>query len=122
MSEHETELEQQLRPPVTSGFGLGRGPELDESVELVADLLAATRLIPADRLAVARGRAQQTGSLARALVEEGIATSEGVARMHAAHQRMPLVDLAETGVDKEAAARVPLHVLERVVAIPFRLD
>ncbi|HVS85951.1 MAG TPA: ATPase, T2SS/T4P/T4SS family [Gaiellaceae bacterium] len=123
MSEHDTELEQGLRPPVTTaGLGLGRGPELNESVELLADLLAATRLIPADRLAVARGRAQQTGSLATALVEEGIASSEGIARMHAARQRLPLVDLAVHGVDPDAAKLIPLHVLERVVAIPYRID
>ena len=35
---------------------------------------------------------------------------------------MPLVDLALTGVDKDAAEQIPLHVLERVVAIPYALD
>ena len=121
MSERETEIG--LRPPAqTGGLGLGRGAEVNESVELLADLLAATRLIPADRLAVARGRAQQTGSMAMALVEEGIASSEGVARMQAARHGLRLVDLSAHGVDTEAAKLVPLHVLERVIAIPYRLD
>jgi type IV pilus assembly protein PilB len=35
---------------------------------------------------------------------------------------MPLVDLAETGVAPEATDVLPLHVLERIVAIPYALD
>ncbi len=35
---------------------------------------------------------------------------------------MPLVDLPLTGVDKQAAELVPLHVLERLVAIPYALN
>jgi type IV pilus assembly protein PilB len=93
-----------------------------KSVELLADLLAATGLIPADKLALAHGRARQTGSFARALVDEGIASSEGIARHHAAQFRLPLIDLAATGVDERAVATVPLHVLERVVALPYALD
>jgi type IV pilus assembly protein PilB len=90
-----------------------------ESVELVVDLLAATRLVPEDKLALARGRAQQTRSLATALVEEGVASSEGIARMLAARHQLPLVDLAVIGVDEDAAKELPLHVLERIGAIPY---
>src|SRR5436190_2078355 len=43
--------------------------------ELVADLLAATNLLPEDKLNVVRGRAGQ-GSLARAIVDEGCAGSD----------------------------------------------
>ena len=86
--------------------------------ELVADLLAATGLIQPDKLALVRGRAGQ-GSFSQALVEEGVATSEGIARTLAARHQLPLVDLAVSGVDAEAAKQVPLHVLERVVAIPY---
>jgi type IV pilus assembly protein PilB len=123
MSEHDTEL-RPLRP--ASGPGLGLGGEtsfgVNESVELLVDLLAATHLIPQDKLALARGRAQQTGSLAAALVDEGIASSEGIARMYASRHRLPLVDLPLSGVDADAVKLVPLHVLERVVAIPYALD
>ena len=93
-----------------------------ESVELLVDLLGATKLVPEDQLALARGRARQTGSLARALLDEGIATSEGIARHAAAQFRLPLVDLATTGVADSAAETIPLHVLERIVAIPYDLD
>jgi type IV pilus assembly protein PilB len=45
-----------------------------------------------------------------------------VARMLAARHHLPLTDLALTGVDKKATDLVPLHVLERLVAIPYALD
>jgi type IV pilus assembly protein PilB len=94
---------------------------VNELAELVADLLEATQLVPADKLAIVRGRARQTGSLAQALVEEGVASGEGIARILAARHQLPLVDLTVTGIDEEAARLVPLHVLERVVAIPYVL-
>jgi type IV pilus assembly protein PilB len=103
----------QAGEPLSTPYGV------NESVELVIDLLAATKLVPADKLALARGRAQQTRSLAAALVEEGVASSEGIAKMLAARHQLPLVDLAAEGVDVEAARELPLHVLERIGAIPF---
>src|SRR6266513_3602492 len=91
------------------------------NAELVADLLAATGLLPDDKLNALRGVAGQ-GSLAEALVSGGFAASEGVAPMLAARHHVPLTDLALTGVDKKATDLVPLHVLERLVAIPYALD
>jgi type IV pilus assembly protein PilB len=99
--------------PLSTPYGV------PESVELVVDLLAATRLVPEDKLALARGRAQQTRSLASALVEEGVASSDGIARMLAARHQLPLIDIALAGVDSEAAKEIPLHVLERIGAIPY---
>jgi type IV pilus assembly protein PilB len=94
---------------------------VNASAELVADLLAATGLLSEDKLNVLRGSAG-SGSLAQAIVTEGFAASEGVARMLAARHHMPLVDLPLTGVDPRAAEQIPLHVLERLVAIPYALD
>ena len=68
-----------------------------------------------------RGRARTTGSFAQALVEEGVASSDGIARILAARHQLPLVDLALAEVDEAAARLIPLHVLERVVAIPYAL-
>jgi type IV pilus assembly protein PilB len=100
----------------------GGAPRIFEGVnanaELVADLLAATGLLPEDKLNTLRGVAGH-GSLAQALVAEGFAASEGVARMLAARHHMPLVDLALTGVERQATDLIPLHVLERLVAIPY---
>jgi type IV pilus assembly protein PilB len=94
---------------------------VNPTAELVADLLAATGLLPEDRLNVIRGAAAQ-GSIAQAIVDQGFAASEGVARMLASRFHMPLVDLALTGVDEAAARSLPLHVLERLVALPYELD
>jgi type IV pilus assembly protein PilB len=91
------------------------------ATELVADLIAATGLVPPDKLPAVRARAAQ-GSLAQALVDEGVASSEGIARTLAARHHLPLVDLPLVGVDPEAAKLVPLHVLERLGAIPYGLE
>jgi type IV pilus assembly protein PilB len=87
----------------------------------VADLLSMTQLVPDDRLSSVRDRAIGTGSLPQALVEEGVATTEGIARMLAARHGLPLVDLSLSGVDEGAAKLIPLRVLERTTAIPFAL-
>ena len=118
--------------PPSDGEGAGAGGRratpssaqvgINESVELVFGLLAATKLVPDDRLAPARGRALEAGSPGAALVEEGLASSEGIARMLAAQHRVPLVDLALNGVDEEAAKLLPLHLLERVTAIPYAFE
>jgi type IV pilus assembly protein PilB len=107
-------------PPGGARLG-GTPPPINALAELVADLLAATDLVPADKLAVVRGAAGQ-GSLAQALVEQGIATSQGIALTVAARYQMPLIDLPAVGVDEQAAKEIPLHVLERVGAIPYALE
>jgi type IV pilus assembly protein PilB len=104
-------------PAPIPAAGIDSGP-----AELVADLIEATRLVPIDRLALVRGHTRQGGSFAEALVAEGLASSEGVARMLAARHRLPLVDLKLTGVSAEASVLVPLHVLRRAVALPWRLE
>jgi type IV pilus assembly protein PilB len=96
-------------------------PPLNPISELVADLIEATGLLAPDKLAVVRGRAGQ-GSLAQALVDEGYASGEGVARTLAARHQLPLVDLPTVGVEEAAAKLVALHVLERIVAIPYKLE
>ncbi|HEY8408561.1 MAG TPA: ATPase, T2SS/T4P/T4SS family [Gaiellaceae bacterium] len=128
MSDDEFELPQ-LRttgdappaPPARGAEPLGGQYGVNELAELVVDLLEATQLIPDDKLALVRGRAQTSGSLPRALVEEGVASADGIARMVAARHQLPLVDLAFSGVDDMAAKLIPLHVLERVAAIPYAL-
>src|SRR3954452_16143030 len=130
MSDHEPPVQNLTTgaPPTVGPVGGGMpvlrgvGVPIDESGELVADLLAATKLVPEDKLALARGRARTSGSFAAALVAEGIASSEGIARILAARHNLPLVDLQLTGVDERAARLVPLHVLERTVAIPYQQE
>jgi type IV pilus assembly protein PilB len=107
--------------PATPGGTPAPAFAADVSSELIADLIEATGLVPTDRLALVRGRATQ-GSFAEALADEGLASSEGVARMLAARHRLPLVDLRLTGVSSEATVLIPLHVLRRAVALPYRLE
>jgi type IV pilus assembly protein PilB len=99
----------------------GAGIELNPITQLVADLLETTGLVPPDRLAQARARAG-SGSIAQALVDEGIAESSALAKVAAEHSHLPLVDLQAEGVDRTAAAAIPTHVLTRAIAIPYRLE
>jgi type IV pilus assembly protein PilB len=113
------------RPPnlTTADSELGRAtpPPINALAELVADLIAATGLVPADRLADVRGAAGM-GSFAHALVETGVASSDGLAKSLAALYQLPLVDLALTGVSDEASGEIALPVLERLIAMPYALD
>ena len=113
--------EGQETPPVEPEPHPGAGIELNPITQLVADLLETTGLVPADRLAQARARAGN-GSMAQALVDEGIAESSALAKVAAEHSHLPLVDLASEGVDRNAAGQIPSHVLTRAVAIPYRLE
>jgi hypothetical protein len=109
----------------TGGHGATPTPsrlDIEQSVELVVDVLSATELVPQDLLAGARGRARKSGSVGTALVEAGIASSEGIAHMLALRHRMPFVDLADIDVDEDAAKLIPRHVLERVEAIAYALE
>src|SRR5437763_10387805 len=107
-------------PPGGARLG-GTPPPINALAELVADLIAATGLVPADKLSLVRGAAGP-GSLAQALVDEGVASSEGIARTLAARYQLPLLDLAVTGISDQAAKEIPLHVLERVIALPYALE
>jgi type IV pilus assembly protein PilB len=95
---------------------------VNELAELVADLVETTGLVQGDKLALVRGRAKQGVSFSQAVLDEGVASSEGIARTLASRYQLPFVDLAITEVQDEAAKELPLHVLERVVAVPYRID
>src|SRR5215813_13116844 len=86
-----------------AGGGL-RAPStpVNEVAELVADLIEATGLVSVDRLAAVRGRVKQGGSFSQAIVDEGVATSEGLARTLASRFQLPFIDLPLTGVAEEA--------------------
>ncbi|HSL63568.1 MAG TPA: GspE/PulE family protein [Gaiellaceae bacterium] len=90
--------------------------------EPVLEVLAATGLMSADRLVAVRARAAQAGSVARALAAEGLASPDALARILAAKHGLEAVELAASGVDHEAAKEIQLHVLERIVAIPYALE
>ncbi len=90
--------------------------------DLIADVIRETGLLPPEQLDEVQERAGSGGLFSQALVDEGLASSLGVARRLAEQYHLPLVDLAVAGVDAEAAKLIPLPVLERVCAIPFATD
>src|SRR5437868_3799225 len=140
MSDHEFEPPQlHTVTPVTGGLRAPLGAEygINELAELVADLLAATELVPEDKLAIARGRARQTGSFAQALVEEGIASADGIARILAARHQLPLIDLTLAVSDvplvrlvnsvlfqaaEDGASDVHFEPQEDALVVRFRID
>src|SRR4029077_5289492 len=105
-----------------TGAPFGSPPPINALAELVADLLASTGLVPADKLALVRGGVSPGGSFAEALIQQEVATSEGVARTLAVRYQLPLIELALTGIDPQATEQIPLHVLERIVAIPYAIE
>jgi type IV pilus assembly protein PilB len=123
----EGEETSSVEPTPPPGAGISPNPV----TELVADLIETTGLVPADRLAAARSRAG-TGSFAQAIVDEGLAargvdvpppseSASPLVRLQD-HSHLPVVDLALEGIEKSAAQSIPTHVLERAVAIPYKLD
>ena len=102
--------------PLGAAFGA------DDTAELVLDLLAGTGLVAPDALALVRGRTAGGVSVTQALIEEGVALSEGVARMLAVRHHLPLVELPEVGVAADAAQVIPVQTLERAVAVPYALE
>ena len=99
-----------------------RGGVATGTGDMVSEVIRGSGLLAADKVDQARVRAASGGTFADALVEEGFASSLGVARSLAEQYHLPLVDLAIAGVDAGAAKLIPLPVLERVCAIPFASD
>jgi type IV pilus assembly protein PilB len=95
--------------------------DVNPLAELVADVVEATGILPPDKLAFVRDRAR-TGSFAQALVDEGVAEGSSIARTLAAKHNLPVVDIVENGVSPDAAEQIPLHVLERIRAIPYAIE
>jgi type IV pilus assembly protein PilB len=89
--------------------------------ELVVDLLEQTGLIPEAKFDVLREKAKTT-SVVQVLIDEGLASSEAIARIVAAQHGLPVIELGNVGIDPIAASSVPLHVLEQVNAVPYAFE
>ena len=89
--------------------------------ELVVDLLETTGLIPEGKFDVLREKAKTT-PVVQALIEEGLASSEAIARIVAAQYGLSVVELGSIGIDPLAAETIPLHVLEQVNALPYGFE
>jgi type IV pilus assembly protein PilB len=104
-------------PPLRAPFG-----GVNETAELVLDLLGRTGLVAPDVLALVRGRTTEGGSVTQALIEEGAVKGDDVARMLSVRHHLPLIDLPSTGIAADAAQIIPIHTLERAVAVPYAVD
>jgi type IV pilus assembly protein PilB len=89
--------------------------------ELVVDLLETTGLIPEAKVEILREKAKTT-PVVQALIDEGLASSEAIARIVAAQHGLPVVELGSVGIDPLAAETIPLHVLEQVNALPYGFE
>ncbi len=97
------------------------GAAINELAELVADLIEPTGLVALDRLIGVRSRAGR-GSLAQALIDEGIASQEGVARARAERYHLPFVDVLGAHISPDAVEQIPMTVLIRTEALPYELE
>ena len=95
--------------------------DVNPLAELVADIVEATGILSPDKLAFVRDRAR-TGSFAQALIAEGLAEGASIAKTLGARHNLPVVDIVENGVQQEATEQIPLHVLERIQAIPYAIE
>ncbi len=117
----------QLRTPAAGESGPASAGPLQPAFpvnavsELVADVIEQTGLLSPADVTLARS-AGKMSSFAQALVDEGLAAPERVATALSARFGLPVVDLLEVGVSPEAAREIPLHVLERIVAIPYQIE
>jgi type IV pilus assembly protein PilB len=116
-SETGSEEEPAVADTPPAGAGIAPNPV----TQLVVDLLEATNLISPDRLAQALSRAG-TGSIADALIDEDVIPPAERARALGLRYHLPFVDLGALKVEVAAAIAIPLRVLERVVALPFRFQ
>jgi type IV pilus assembly protein PilB len=89
--------------------------------ELVVDLLETTGLIPEAKLDTLREKAKHT-PVVQVLIDEGLASSEAIARIVAAQYGLPVVELGSVSMDPMAAEALPLHVLEQVNALPYAFE
>ncbi len=89
-------------------------PEKKTISELVADLIAATGLLPPDRVAALRTRGE---SFAEAVGDAG-----DVPELVAERYGLSYVDLQHTPIDTAAATLVPRHILERSLALPYAFE
>ena len=101
---------------------LGAGRKVNELAELLGDLLEATGLVTADKLTAARDAAGPSGSLVSTLVDQGAIAPARVAEVLSAHYHLPLIALGDYKISPDATSSIPVHVLERVVALPYQLQ
>jgi type IV pilus assembly protein PilB len=95
---------------------------VNETAELVLDVLERAALVQPDQLAPVRERTASGSSVTQALIDEEIAPADGIARMLAARHHLPLIDLPAVGIALDAAQIIPPQTLQRAQAVPYALE
>src|SRR4029077_840375 len=95
---------------------------VDETAELLLELLEGTGLVDPNAMSVVRERASGGTPVTQALMDADVAAPDGVARMLAVRHHLPVVDLLSVGVSSAAAQLIPVQTLERSVAIPYAVE
>ena len=108
--------------PATPTRSLATPFGVDETAELLLDLLEASTLVDQNAMPAVRERTSAGTPVTQALIDAGVATSDGIARMLAVRHHLPVVDLPSVGVEVSAAQLVPVQTLERSVAVPYAVD
>jgi type IV pilus assembly protein PilB len=120
------DLEFAAQAPAVDGTSVSATLPADVGPSVVADLIAeileATGLVASERVAQAKKVASTGVAFADALVQDGLAAGSGQARVLAAEHQLPYVDLGVENIEKAAVEAIPLHVLERAVALPYRIE
>jgi type IV pilus assembly protein PilB len=114
------------QPMTRDGSPVPKGPATPAPIsqlmgELVIDLLETTGLIPEAKFEVLREKAKHA-PVVQVLIDEGLASSEAIARIVAAQYGLPVVELGNVGIDPLAVEAMPLHVLEQVNALPYAFE
>jgi type IV pilus assembly protein PilB len=111
-----TERRRRDRPEPEPEAARPQTPERPAIGDIVAEVVAATGLLPPDRLADLREHLRG-GSFAQAIVDAG-----HVPHVLAEQHGLPFIVLDETPVDTQAATMFPRHLLERSMALPYALE
>ena len=106
----------------STGRSLATPFGVDETGELILDLLEQTALVAPDALTLVRERAAGGTPVTQALIEVGAATSDGIARMLAVRHHLPVVELPSLDVAVDASQLIPVQTLERSAAVPYALE
>jgi hypothetical protein len=102
---------------------LGRADAGEGRRRSFEEVLLANKVIDRDQLTKARNFAAAVGLEVRdAVVQQKLASAEAVMLAYAESLGLPYVDLTETGVDAELAARVPVTICRQRSCVPILSD
>ena len=95
-------------------------PDGERLFELVGELVASTGLVTEGQFESIKSL--DATSFAQALVDGGLASAASVARVLAGRHGLPFVDIAESRPSPDASGQIAIHVLRRVLAIPYAVE